>query len=89
MVASVVGPTSTVFLVQYPQVTSGEEILPSDRASKSKTSKGVFKYYVSIVIASLDPHSPIFAGVILEQKVSCLMTYTACFILSKYAFLLF
>ena len=47
MVAWVVGPTSTVFLVQYPQVTSGEEILPSDRASKSKTSKGVFKYYVS------------------------------------------
>ena len=50
-------------------------------------AKGAFKYYVSkfslildsppcvsTISSSLDPHSPKFADVILEWKVTCLMT---------------
>ena len=59
---------------------------------------GLFKFYidkfslifeppcVSIISAILDP-PPKFADVIPEQKVSCLMSYTARFKSSKHAFL--
>ena len=53
-----------------------------------KARMSVRLYIAPISKISTGLYPPWFADVILEQKVSCLMTYTTRFRLSKYAFLL-
>ena len=63
--------------LRYNDIKAYTVQLELHKGRSSITSAGFPKYWTP-----LDPQLTLFADVTLEQKGSCLMSYTTCFILS-------